>query len=449
MIFARGRGCFLAGAAGGVATALAALYGLEQWYLGVFVVLFFVQLGCYGLGVWSVLKGGAPEPGGGRRGLAAVLVIAAMLRIIALFAPQALSTDAFRYVWDGRVQAAGVNPYRHVPANPVLAPLRDTAIYPNINRADYAHTIYPPAAQVVFLVAERISDSILGMKLVMLAFDALAIACLIGLLDCFGMPKTRVLLYAWHPLPVWEFAGMGHVDAAAIALLLAGFLLAARRAPGWAGVVLAAATLVKYYPVAAVPALYRRWGWRMPAAFVATAAALYLPYLGAGRAVLGFLPGYAQEEGLSDGSGLFFWSLARRFFALPADGLHYYLPMAVVLMLAAAAWVQFRQRPDVERTDASDTLLLAGAFTLLASPHNAWYFAWLVPFLCFRFSPAHLWLTAAGALIYVLPSPLGLASQALIYVPFLLLILAQWCLRGRGTSPETADVNRSRNPSLV
>ncbi len=454
-------------------TALAALYGLQQWYLGLFVGLFFVQLGCYGLGVWAVLKGGAPDPSGspepsgaphprgapdasgararhtGHVGLAAVLIVAALLRVIALFAPQALSTDAFRYVWDGRVQAAGINPYRYVPADPALAPLRDAAIYPNINRAAYAHTIYPPAAQGVFLVAERLSDSITGMKLVMVACEAVTIVCLICLLACCGLPTTRVLLYAWHPLPLWEFAGTGHVDAAAIALLLAGCLLAARRSPGWAGVALAAATLVKYYPVVAVPALYRRWSWRMPAAFVATAALLYLPYLGAGRAVLGFLPGYAQEEGLNDGSGIFLWSLARRCFALPADGLHYYLPIASGVMVASAVWVQLRQRADIGRVDTSRILLLAGVFTVLASPHNAWYFAWLVPFLCFRFSLAHLWLTAACAAIYVLPSPLGLASQSLLYVPFLLLVLAQWCLGPRGTSPEIADVNRSRNPSLV
>ena len=82
------------------------------------------------------------------------------------------------------------------------------------------------------------------MKLGMLAFDGLSIACLIALLRRRGLPATRVLLYAWHPLPVWEFAGTGHVDALAIGLLMLAFLAASRRAPLWTGVALAAATLV-------------------------------------------------------------------------------------------------------------------------------------------------------------------------------------------------------------
>ena len=68
-----------------------------------------------------------------------------------------MSTDIFRYVWDGRVQAAGINPYRHVPADAALQHLRDDAIYPYINRADYAPTIYPPMAQIVFFLVTRIS----------------------------------------------------------------------------------------------------------------------------------------------------------------------------------------------------------------------------------------------------------------------------------------------------
>ena len=62
-----------------------------------------------------------------------------------LFPPPFLSSDMYRYVWDGRVQVAGINPYRYVPADPALQSLRDDAIYPHINRADIARTIYPPS----------------------------------------------------------------------------------------------------------------------------------------------------------------------------------------------------------------------------------------------------------------------------------------------------------------
>ena len=81
-----------------------------------------------------------------------VLLVAAALRLPLIVSPAFLSTDVNRYVWDGRVQAAGVNPYRYMPGDPALARLRDDQVYPRINRAEYAPTIYPPAAQVIFAV---------------------------------------------------------------------------------------------------------------------------------------------------------------------------------------------------------------------------------------------------------------------------------------------------------
>jgi hypothetical protein len=375
--------------------------------------------------------------------LAAILIVAGLLRGIALFAPQALSTDAFRYVWDGRVQSAGINPYRFIPADPALAALRDASIYPNINRADYAHTIYPPTAQLAFLAIERVDDSVLGMKLGMLAFDGLSIACLVALLRSRGLPASRVLLYAWHPLPIWEFAGTGHVDAVAIALLLLAFLAAGRRAPVWTGVALAAATLVKYYPVIAAAPLYRRWDWRLPLAFVVTAAALYAPYLGVGGGVLGFLKGYVEEEGLRSGSGVFLPSLLQSLFHVPAEGLRYFLPVAAGVMIALALWIQF-SRAGRTRDALTGTLLLAGIFTLLVSPHDPWYFTWLVPFLCFRWSLAHLWLTAVCTVMYLGSDPTALPTQSLIYGPFLFLLLVQWFVQRRWISPENFDANRAQ-----
>jgi len=418
-----------------IGLAVLALEYLRDWEIEKFVAVFFLQMGIYGYAAWRWVTGSSASAGVERRALIMILLVAALLRGIALFAPQALSNDAFRYVWDGRVQAAGINPYRYIPVDPALGFLRDDDIYPNINRADYAHTIYPPTAQISFLAIERISDSILGMKLAMLAFDALTIACLIALLRRRGLPASRVLLYAWHPLPVWEFAGTGHVDALAIGFLMLAFLAASRCAPVWTGVALAAATLVKFYPAVAGPALYRRWDWRMPVAFAVTLLLLYAPYLGAGRAVFGFLSGYADEEGLRSGDGIFVWSLLRAGLHLPEHAVQYFAPLAAALMLAVVAWLQFSRRWRAHDTWTA-ALGLASLFTLLVSPHDPWYFTWLVPFLCFRLTAAHLWLTGACTLMYVLPHPTGLAVQSLLYVPFIVLLLLQLIFTRAHTSPE-------------
>ena len=95
-----------------------------------------------------------------------------------------------------------------------LAFLRDEAVYPHINRADYAHTLYPPAAQAIFALAAVVTPGVFGMKVMMAAFDALAIVALIVLLRIAGRDPAELLIYAWLPLPVWEFAGNAHIDGA-------------------------------------------------------------------------------------------------------------------------------------------------------------------------------------------------------------------------------------------
>jgi hypothetical protein len=425
-----------------IALAGAGLWFLRDWELEKFAVVFALQLAVYGYAAWQLCRGSWREAMRGRNTLIVILCVAAILRAVALLAPQALSTDAFRYVWDGRVQAAGINPYRFIPADPALELLRDGSIYPNINRAAYAHTIYPPAAQLAFLAIERVSDSVVGMKLGMLVFDAASIACLLALLRRHGLPPSRILLYAWHPLPIWEFAGTGHVDAVAIAFLLLAFLTASRRAPFCAGVALAVATLVKFYPAVVAPALYRRWDWRFPVAFVATLIALYLPYLGVGSGVFGFLSGYASEEGLRDGSGIFLWSFLKDWCHVPQQWVHYFPLPAALVLLGAALWTQRSSRARGPG-DVAAALGLASVFTLLVSPHDPWYFTWLVPFLCFRFTIAGCWLTGACILMYVLPDPTGLNAQSLIYIPFLVLSALQYFFAHRFTSPEVLHANPS------
>jgi alpha-1,6-mannosyltransferase len=415
-----------------------ALKLLWDWSMGPFVVAFGGLMALYGYAGFCVVRGKFHAAGGEASALAAILVVAVLIRAIALFAPQALSTDIYRYVWDGRVQAAHINPYRFIPADPALSALRDESVYPNINRADYAHTIYPPTAQLAFLAIERVSDSVVGMKLGLIAFEALAVACLIALLRRRGLPTTRVLLYAWHPLPIWEFAGTGHVDAIAIAFLSLAFLAASRRAPMWTGVALAAATLVKYYPILAAPALYRRWDWRMPAAFAVTLLLLYAPYLGVGTGVFGFASGYAAEEGLRDGSGIWMLSLLKSLGYAPGKPLLLFAPFVAVLLVAIGLWVLFSAgRAKAARIE--QVMLIAGAFTVCVSPHDPWYFTWLVPFLCFRVSASILWLTAACTLMYAMPHPTGLTTQSLIYGPFLGIVILQLALKRPSTHWEILD----------
>ena len=358
-----------------------------------------------------------------RRAVLVILLAAGVMRLMLLFTPP-MSSDIYRYVWDGRVQAAGINPYRYVPADPKLEGLRDARIYPKINRKTYATTIYPPMAQAIFLAVTRVAETVTVMKVAMVAFDLAAIWAILGLLRRRGLPPTRILLYAWHPLPLYEFANSGHVDAAAVSLMLLAVLAADRRHPALAGAVLAAAALVKYFPVVIAPALYRRWDWRLPAAAIGAIVLLYLPYLAAGRQLLGFLPGYAQEEGLASGSGFFLLALLARLTALPSSAVPLYLLVGLAVLAAIAFVALLRRAPESIATGSAMALLIA--FTVILSPDLPWYFTWAVPFLCFRPSFALIYLTGAAPLLYrSVWSPEPLVLDAALYLPFFCLLMIE------------------------
>ena len=376
-----------------------------------------------GLGAYAASRLG--ERSDQRSALIIILAGAVAMRLALLFVEPYLSSDIYRYIWDGRVQAAGINPYRYVPNAPELAQLRDAAIFPLINRASYAPTIYPPAAQAIFLALTRLGESVLVMKLGLLALEAAAMAAIIALLQRQRAPLTRVAAYAWHPLPVWEIAGNGHVEAAMIALLLAGLLLFVQGRTILAGVAATLGALIKPAALLALPVFWRPWDWRLPLAVAVTIVLAYLPYLSVGAGVLGFLPAYLQEEGFASGSGSGFkllWLAEQVAGPLPRGGT-LYIGLAALVLIGLALAVGFRSDRSEEATMRSLVWLLT-AFLVLSSPHYPWYFLVLVPFLALAPSVTAWVLTLGGVLFYDVLSNDVLPSYEMRITVFTLATLA-------------------------
>ncbi len=316
-----------------------------------------------------------------------VLATSALLHLIMLWQTPTLSDDIYRYIWDGRVQAAGINPYRYIPADPHLAFLRDELIYPHINRRDYAPTIYPPGAQMFYLAVTRVSESLVWFKTALLACEGVTIWLLARLLVSCKLPPVRVLIYAWNPLVLWEFSS-GHIDFLMTALVLGALWARRRNRESLTGLLLGGAALVKFLPLAILPALYRRWGWKVPVACAATITCAYLPYLSAGAGVFGFLPGYTGEEGMGDGR-FFLLLLARHLTGGLEISTIAYLGLcfgALLLLSGCALWRW--------NTAQLGFLLSAGVlgavFLFILSPQYPWYWVWLTPLLAFLPRP-FLW----------------------------------------------------------
>ena len=398
--------------------------------LSAYVVTTLIHAGFYVCAVWWVLN--KPTRA---RDFALILLVALVLRAVAVTAPPSLTTDGLRYVWDGRIQWAGFNPYLWVPADQALAHLRDAAIFPNINQKETAVTIYPPVAQMLFLIANAISDSLRGIQVVMTAMEAVTVWAILSWLKFDGLPRERVLIYAWHPIPIWEFSSMAHIDSAATAILMLTIIAALRGRQGLAGALLAGAVLTKYFPIVLAPALWRRWGWRMPLAFIATAIVLYLPYAaGAGPKVLGFLFNHLGNEGYGEGYGFhLIWIL--RDFGLRAPVANAYIATAIVLLAELGLFALLARRADEIRPE--HMIVLGAAFVWLTCPHYAWYFGWLIPLLARYMSPSVLAFTLL-AILQNTPGNATWATQTFFYSTIfgggLVLMLAEVLWRGRASS---------------
>jgi alpha-1,6-mannosyltransferase len=385
--------------------------------------------------------------------LSIILIGSVLFRVILVpLDPPRLSTDIYRYIWDGRVQGTGINPYLYLPVDPRLAGLRDDSIYPNINRKEYAHTIYPPVAQIFFLVVTRITQSIPGFKGVLVLVDLVAVVLIGAALRAISQPAERVIAYAWHPLPIFEFAGSGHIDALMICFIALALFARAHQKFGIAGFALGAATLVKFFPVILLPAIYRRWDQKLPIAFTATIIVCYLPFvLSAGANVLGFLPQYAKEEGLQ--SGARYYLLVLIDYILGWCGVVHDLPPAIFTSLALAVlggiaiWAFYRQPPFAAGNSETQgqwifsAFVLALAFSTLLSSYYPWYYSWLALFLCFVPNYAALALTLIAWPLY--RSLLDQSAddlfrfQSRVFLPFFALLVLMWIMRKRSSRTTT------------
>ncbi len=216
-----------------------------------------------------------------------------------------LSNDSWRYLWDARVFLHGYSPYVTVPNDPVLLPLRDLQIYWQMAYREVP-TIYPPGALYIYTLSYLLAPSNLYfLKAIFLVCDMVTCALLAVLLARKGLDARRVIIYAWSPLPIVEFAVQGHVDVVSITLTVLAVLCAAstrRGSRALTGFLIAIATLIKIYPILMLVVVVRRRDWPLLATCVVTIVLAYTPFLilGHGQA-FGYFSTYADQQGTSAG----------------------------------------------------------------------------------------------------------------------------------------------------
>ena len=143
-----------------------------------------------------------------------------ILKIVLLFINPIGSDDYYRYIWDGKVQANGINPYKYAPSDTALNNLH-SADLPKMVNYPQMKTIYPPLGENLFYLSYLISgESFLGLKIFLLFFDILIIWGIYLILKKLNLPFKNILIYVLCPLPIFQFIIDAHVDGFGLPLIL-------------------------------------------------------------------------------------------------------------------------------------------------------------------------------------------------------------------------------------
>jgi hypothetical protein len=322
----------------------------------------------------------------GRR-LAAALALAVAWRAALLPSPPLLSEDIYRYLWEGRVQSLGGNPYlREDRASAEKwAPVRDE-LWRSMAHKSYT-AVYPPLWQLAARAVTAASHSVVAMKAFLVACELGVWAVLWALLRRRGLPSSRLLVVAWSPLALVEVAGSGHNDSFGLLLLCLGLLAldSGRRGGSAAAVALGAAA--KLLPGIVAIAWVRRYRLRDVVLAAAVAALTLLPYASAGADLW---------RGASDyGSWRFNESLLAILDAFAPSRLAAQRAAALLVLVLALALGLRRAEP------VRAGLAVVGAWLVLSAHVLPWYALWLLPWLTLVDAPAALLFTGTIGLAYM------------------------------------------------
>jgi alpha-1,6-mannosyltransferase len=294
------------------------------------------------------------------------LVLAAVWHVELLRLPPGVDDDIHRYIWDGRLQRLGYNPYVVVPSDPAAKKLH-TSETRNLNNPDLPSP-YPPGAQLLFRAVTAIHESIFALKVAFVLCEFGIVLVLLDIFRCTRQEAHLVLAFAWNPLLAIEVAGSGHVDIVGALLLAVSAAALVRRWRATAAIGLGLAVAVKFLPLVLLPLYWKRVRIRDTALAAAVVGLLYVPFLDHGRIPIGSLGTYVQTFRFN---GPVFAALDR--FAPP----QLLVGLAVLVGLLTAAWLR-RAAPEW----SSDQFAWPMAVSLLCAPVVfPWYLLWLLPFL--------------------------------------------------------------------
>ncbi len=344
----------------------------------------------------------------------AIIIFSLMFRFTLL--PMTPSDDMYRYLWEGKLQLNGINPYSHPPESSGLEHLRDE-FFSGINHK-HLSSIYPPLTLMAFAIADYISHSFLSMKSLFLLFDVLSIFLLLRFLGVMGKNSVNVLIYAWSPLILISFAANGHGDSLQIFLVILALYLCAIRKNLRSIISIGLAVMSKFVFIIIAPfmisGLMAGKRFKYVIALLSVVAILYLPYVGAGKGLFSTLFHFGTQYHFNDSAHFLIFCLSIGS-PLVSKIITAIIFGSVLLYLYKKYLNTHFVEQDINRNDSvlNFAFLSIGAFLIFAPTLHPWYLTWIVPFLCFNKNRA--WLILTGTVVCYYFMNYELFSKMILY----------------------------------
>lgn len=347
-----------------------------------------------------------------------ILLTGLILRLTLLGSFPVFSDDVFRYLWEGKMQLHGSNPYIVAPADPSTAPFRD-AYFELVNHKTIP-TIYPPLSELFFRVCMGISYNLYFFKVVLILLDMGVLIFLHKMLKYRGMKRHLLLVWAWHPLIIIEIAGSGHQDIIGIFFLTGSLYLMQQKHLLKSALMLIGSFLSKLFPLFLFPLLLRRQK-KWPYLVLLLMTTLF------------YLPFFSTESHLFTGLSVYTrtWEANASIFYLLRFLLKDLQATKFVIILIFLSIYLYAYR-SISKFETAGFVIL-GSFLLLTPTLHPWYILWVIPFLVINPNRAWLYLTMASTAYYhVLIDYFEkdlwqeqLWIKCLIYLPFFVLLILE------------------------
>lgn len=385
------------------------------------------------------------------------ILFGVLFRIALIPTEPFLSDDIYRYIWDGKVFAAGINPYKYAPLDNYLVAFRDQFVFPFINFPEIA-TSYPPVSQIMFLVNNLIGGSILSWKILLLIIEIFLFLALFNLINKFRLNKFRMLIYFYNPLLIIETYSSGHLEIAGVLFFwIAVYLF--YKSNKWKSIIFFAVSIMtKFFPlISSIPFLFNKF-IRKSALLITICLALLLPFTLGGTLPLPGLFSYINRWEFN--GGLFqlcvsilnilevkeYQWLAANFSGyqetIYINYAFYYKVCAVILFTG----VLFDQLKKLQSTSEFKSInfiqksfMLTAVFLLLTPTLHPWYLIWIIPFLIFIPNWSWLIFTFLIQISYFVLRDYALSSVwresvwilLFQYIPFYLILIWEYLDRKR------------------